>query len=463
MSNPSSETIAALTAHQWSPQPKPARLVRQLLEECLEQSSYAAQLSQRMLTETGTRMVDWIDHFAIPENDPLIPRLREVGYQPLLDAKRDTVWSHPGGLFPRIRQTAAGPRQLMIKVESVVDFLFVHNLTGLSIEGAAFSPLRRVAIAINSQWKVGLVERHGCHEFEVAHLPVMNASLPSLVARHYESMKLRRRDFKSDAEGFAHANQLIDAAIKDLGRDRACDIFFTAEREYWQRRNRAGQIQFARQERLGLGWANHDHHTYRSSRSCFAPLIAVCEKLGFQCRERFYAGKEAGWGAQVIEHPITGVTIFADVDLSPEELALDFSHIPLTSREELGTVGLWCALHGEAFLQAGLHHLECQFDFSETSNQLKEAGIETMPPFTDFPYLRQAFTRGEQWYVNPSRIEALRSANRITDAQAKQFLQSGALGSHMEILQRDDGYKGFNQKGINEIITATDPRHARQT
>ena len=83
-----------------------------------------------------------------------------------------------------------------------------------------------------------------------------------------------------------------------------------------------------------------------------------------------------------------------------------------------------------------------------------------MPPFTDYPYLRQAFTRGEQWPVNPERVERLRSARRITDQQAQQFLTQGALGSHLEILQRDDGYKGFNQHGINEIIAATDPRRA---
>lgn len=83
-----------------------------------------------------------------------------------------------------------------------------------------------------------------------------------------------------------------------------------------------------------------------------------------------------------------------------------------------------------------------------------------MPPFTDLPHLRQAFTRGEQWSVDPVRIERLRSAGQITDEQAQQFLQKGALGSHLEILQREDGYKGFNQKGISEIIAATDPRRA---
>ena len=123
-------------------------------------------------------------------------------------------------------------------------------------------------------------------------------------------------------------------------------------------------------------------------------LGQVLEMMGFQCRERFYAGREAGWGAQVIEQPQARITIFADVDLSPEEVAGDFAHRPLPEREQLGTVGLWCALHGEAFLEAGMHHLECQFDFDAARAQLAAAGMESMEPFTNFPYLRQAFTKG---------------------------------------------------------------------
>ena len=30
--------------------------------------------------------------------------------------------------------------------------------------------------------------------------------------------------------------------------------------------------------------------------------------------------------------------------------------------------------------------------------------------------------------------------------------------AHFELLERNDGYKGFNQAGINKIIEATDPR-----
>src|SRR5438477_11931668 len=192
---------------------------------------------------------------------------------------------------------------------------------------------------------------------------------------------MRKREFADELDGFAHVNQLLDDAIVELGADLTCDLFFTAEREYWQRRNRAAQIQYARQQKLGLGWANHDHHTYRSSRHNFERLIGTWDKLGFVCRERFYAGREAGWGAQVMEHPITGIVTFNDVDLSPDELSSDLTHGTLAEHEKLGTVGLWVALHGESLLQAGMHHLEAQFDFDLVRAQLQADHIRSMKPF----------------------------------------------------------------------------------
>ena len=154
--------------------------------------------------------------------------------------------------------------------------------------------------------------------------------------------------------------------------------------------------------------------------------------------------------------------IFADVDLSPTEVTGDFAHEGLATRDKLGTVGLWCKLHGEAMLQAGMHHLECQFDFDAAREQLAAEGIATMAPFTDFEHLKQAFTDGEVWQVPSARIDAAVAEHFITETQAQRFRQRGSIGSHLEILQRDDGYKGFNQTGISEIILQTDPRHAAQ-
>jgi hypothetical protein len=106
-----------------------------------------------------------------------------------------------------------------------------------------------------------------------------------------------------------------------------------------------------------------------------------------------------------------------------------------------------------------MHHLEAQFDFESLREQLeREDGVKTMKPFTNFTYLRQAFTEGERWQVSEKRITAALQAGYITQQQAQQFKEQGAIGSHLENLERNEGFKGFNQTGVSEIIAATDPR-----
>ena len=107
-----------------------------------------------------------------------------------------------------------------------------------------------------------------------------------------------------------------------------------------------------------------------------------------------------------------------------------------------------------------MHHLEARFDFDLLRDQLKGQGVTTMAPFSDFEFLRQAFTEGERWPVRRARLEALSSAGLITRQQFERFRTEGAIGSHLENLQRHGGFKGFNQKSVSAIIAATDPRTA---
>jgi len=451
---------AALLEFTWERQPEAERVVRDLVGEFLQRCPEAAGLAERMRVETGTRFVDWVGWIGVAASKQIEERIRAAGFE----ARKSGGAVHfvqPQGVFPRVRlfEDADSRFEVAIKVDRVPDFVDAQEI-GQRIEGLPGSVYRRVCAWGHGDVQPWAEERHGYTGFE---LPPHDSRRARVWADHLMKLRNRPREDESDGGDARFFNdtvkQFIDPAIADLGRDLACDAFFAAEREYWQSRNRAAQFQKARQDRLGLGWANHDHHTYRCSREHFARLIAVWERLGFELRERFYAGAEAGWGAQICEQPTTGIITFNDVDLSPDELVNDFSHERLPERKELGTVGLWCALHGESFLQAGMHHLECQFDFESLKQQMeREAGIKVMKPFTDFPYLRQAFTEGERWPVNAERLERLLAKGQITAEQAKQFRENGAIGSHLENLERNEGFKGFNQKGVSEIIAKTDPR-----
>ncbi len=410
-----------------------------------------------MKTIAGTRFFDWIDFIGLERSPELVKRLESVGFTRTPQPGAPDCFVHHGAMFPAVVLSSRKEMVVGIKVDSAADFASCWRLPpGTPITGEPFGQFRTVLAFTGDRAELVAVERHGYRGFE-PRAPDPARALRSV--RHLENLRRRRRDFADDAQGFAHARKLVEEAITDLGADWACDLFFQAEREYWGRRNRAAQVQKARQDRLGLGWANHDHHTYRCSRRNFTLLIGLLELMGFRCRERFYAGAEAGWGAQVVEQPVAGITIFADVDMSPEELLGDFAHTPMVEREALGTIGLWCALHGEAMLQAGMHHLECQFDWHALKEQLeREAGIKTMDPFTTFPFLRQAFTEGERWVVSEERLARLLASGQITGDQAELFRTKGALGSHLENLERNDGFKGFNQQGVSAIISKTDPR-----
>jgi hypothetical protein len=455
----SSVSLSNVPKTGWQPQPEAAACVHDLLAAVAGGCGDIRKFEERLLHETGNRLIDWVDHLAFPESDDWRSRLAEAGFMPRKHSDY-VVWEHAGGLFPPVFTYPNATWRLAIRVEAISDFLAAHHLGQVvKIEGEPLAPLRKARIAIEGTdrgtYEFWAVERHGYRGWELQE--IAPAKVES-VLQFDELFSERLRHFADDEEGFDAARELVRAAVAELGEGRASDLFFAAERRYWTSRNRAARVQKARQDALGLGWANHDHHTYRSSRANFCRLIAILEEFGFVCRERFYAGREAGWGAQVLEQEESRVIIFADVDLTPDEVSNDFAHSPLAPQERFGTVGLWCLLHGEAFLEAGMHHLECQFDFEAATAQLQQAGIRVMKPFTDLPYLRQAFTAAELWPVCAARREAALASNAITPEQAEKFGHDGALGSHLEILQRDDGYKGFNQTGINSIIRATDPR-----
>jgi hypothetical protein len=81
-----------------------------------------------------------------------------------------------------------------------------------------------------------------------------------------------------------------------------------------------------------------------------------------------------------------------------------------------------------------------------------------MKPFSDFPFLRQAFTAGERWAVDRRKLDRALEIGLIDSEQHAKFREEGAIGSHLENLQRREGYKGFNQKSVSAILEAVDPR-----
>jgi hypothetical protein len=446
-------------AFDWPLAYEAERLVGGYLEAFLLRNAFARKLAERMRDETGTDFFEWVDHLVLtPDHGDALHAAGFVN-EDVPAPPGAVVLGHPRAMMPRVLLHPEGgrhrvPAVVAIRPESLVDFLAAHDLDA-PIEGAFGARLRPARVHEENGTALRACERLGYRGFRA---PAPTKEFVQNTLRARELFRTRKRDFADDHDGVKHAMARLDEVLGLVDRDAACELFFAEERVFWGAKNRAAQIQKRRQDRLGLGWGNHDHHTFRCSRAHFADLMEFLAKLGFHKRERYYAGAEAGWGAQILEQPVAGIVVFADVDLMPDETQIDFSVKRLPPAPALRTVGLWCGLHGDSFLQAGMHHLEARFDFARLRDQLAAEGVNTMKPFSDFEFLRQAFTEGERWRVRPARVQTLLKQKLITQEQADGFLRDGALGSHLENLQRKGGFKGFNQKSVSVIIAATDPR-----
>ena len=430
----------------------------------LARNSFARTLARRMQSETGTEFFEWTDSFVVSRGQEAAFRAAGFQTEQVEAPAHIVVLAHPHAMLPRVRvctksPEAAAPIALLVRPEFLADFMARQGLTGES-EGAPGARYRALTVSEENGTTLRACERLGCRGYLRAE-PC--AGFTDALLKVRELWRTRKRDFARDDDGVQHAFAVQQKCIDLVGVDVACEFFFAEERHFWELRNRAARVQKHRQDLLGLGWANHDHHTFRCSRRYFPDLVKFLENLGLVKRERFYAGAEAGWGAQVMESPSVGIVVFADVDLLPGEVDQDYATQRLPETNAARTVGLWCGLHGDSFLQAGMHHLEARFNFPLLREQLAAEGIGTMKPFSDFPFLKQAFTEGERWPVDPRRAEALLARGIITREQCAGFIKDGAIGSHLENLQRKGGFKGFNQKAVSAIIAATDPRTVQET
>jgi hypothetical protein len=440
----------------WERQAEAEKTCLDLLEDCKRKNSYLAHFEHKLVQLTSSRLFDWADHIVVQDTKRTKEILEKVGFVKQHDTRYEALY-HPGALLPRIVITgqSSGMNQgVALRVDNIGDFLQANGYRA-EIEGGPLTPYRRAVVGMEERVGMMVVERRGTMDYD----PV---SLSDIHQQNYlegvEAWQKRPRHGENEDDIFGEIFRIADRLVRQLGTDTAATIVCQCERAYWLSRNFAARVQRGRHDTLGMGWANHDHHTFRSSRRNFYRLVDLFTKLGFQNRERFYAGAEAGWGAQVMENVAAGLVLFLDVDLAPEEVATEFFREQLKDMGQLGTVGLWCALHGDSILHAGMHHFAARYDFARLIADLARLGVGYMTPFSNFPYFKQAFSIAERWETDPARVTKLIKDKSITNEQGERFFNQGAVGSHLENIERREGYKGFNRKNVSAIIRQTDPR-----
>jgi hypothetical protein len=445
------------TVETWPRSPEAAAFFEHRLESFAAGNPVIADMATRFRDVAGVNLLNLVDHWTLAETSDLADELDTLGLRLVATEDGDPVWEHPAARLPRVRLVPdlETPR-VTIGVENIRAFLTANRLETIDESGDRDSLYEEAVVSLTTG-ELGVAVRQGYKGFKGHPL----FSVERMALQDARAMLRERPRHGSEQDVTAQAHAIFTRIAPKIGQARATDEFFAAERDYYMARNAAARHQYALQQLIGIGWANHDHHTYRSSRDSFQALLRLWDAMGFVMRERFYAGADAGWGAQVIEHPISRVVLFCDVDMAPEELGIDFIAEGLETRSDaLGTIGLWCALHGSSIADAGMHHLECEFDFVKTRELFEAAGFPVMKPFTDLPMLKQAFTKPELWRVDDVRLQDLRERGLITPEQAATFAAQGAAGSHLEILQRWEGFKGFNKTGVSNIIRETDARRA---
>lgn len=123
------------------------------IQTFLGRHSFAAHLAERMRDETGTLLIDWVDHLVLSAQAE--PTLRKTGFtdDPLGETrsgKQKTLW-HPHALLPRVIldravSDAAFPRALAVRVESISAFMAAHGIDG-EPEGDPLTRFRHFSIS----------------------------------------------------------------------------------------------------------------------------------------------------------------------------------------------------------------------------------------------------------------------------------------------------------------------------
>ncbi|MEM1103588.1 MAG: hypothetical protein AAGH48_05735 [Pseudomonadota bacterium] len=433
---------------EWRVQPNAEAFLQEFLTGALKACPPAATFADRLWTACGVRLRDIIDHieYASPEIEP---ELAAAGWR----RAESGQWIHEEGYFPDFLP-ASGKLTVWFRVEDAGRFVQATD-PGLSIDGRAHAPLRRVMAFEANEARFGAIERSGHVGYETpqaADRAIRQARL------HAQAFRARRREFDTVESGLDFTEALVTDAVNDIGSHWACALWLSAERDYWMRGCAAGRLQKSRQDAAGVGWSNIDHHTYDGSRRYFRHTIKILETLGYELREMLYAGELAGWGSQVLEQPALKSTIFADVDLAPEELTIDFAHEELPDLDKHRRAGVLCVIHGESILEAGLNHVAALYDQKLARALLASQGVSMMPPFSDFAHLYQELTIGDRRPVDPSRVDALEREGHLPASEAEDIRLNGAIATHLENIERNDGYKGFNKSGIDGVLRKLDPR-----
>lgn len=141
-------TAMAASGISWRPFPEATRLVDELLLAMRARAPSLERLARRMRDETGTKIVDFVDHLGAPADVLDERKLEALGFVARPRGPHpEGAFVHPEALLPPL-VALEGEHRVALRVESVADFLVAHGaISSARIEGPPGAPLRRALLA----------------------------------------------------------------------------------------------------------------------------------------------------------------------------------------------------------------------------------------------------------------------------------------------------------------------------
>mgnify|MGYP003138463272 FL=1 len=150
-----------LTAYDWKRYPETAAFIYERISGFCKHSALIQDFADQLLFKTGTRLSDWVDHLELNWSETLEHQLVKLGYVPV-DGANSHLHQHPDGMFPAIQASDSKIERLFVRVESVADFLTIHQCNlERPITGETGSAVRQRIVISDNGLELHVIERHG--------------------------------------------------------------------------------------------------------------------------------------------------------------------------------------------------------------------------------------------------------------------------------------------------------------
>lgn len=399
--------------------------VRSIVAQAIERTPAAQTLAQSLLDRCAISIFDMIDHITLPDTG-LVERL---GWTYLGGA-----WQAPHPLLPTV--IASPSPQIGLRVEALEEFLDAIG-SGAPIHGTPFGPCRTATFISENEISFCAVERVGWRSPEPA---TISARLIRRARIHQQIFRTRRRQFQNIERALTYTLRLAQAAAADIGPQWAGALFAKAEREYWQAKSALAALQHRRQREAGVGWCTNTSLAYASSRENLPILTLILETLGYRQRADLVRRNDTSdWAALPFKPPPGAPLILVNFDFGSHEIVEEVVRGSASPLTWLGRPGIWCALHGESILDAGLQGISAHYDDARAQRLMTNDIAQRDQPRAVKHPIHDHLTHCEHRAVSPGRTGALEREGYLPPLQTETYRLLGAGASFFAITPNSGG------------------------